>query len=208
MGPVVWWWRWWLGMDPNRESQLTEERGPLEEQRSQTDDLSEELHARDVEIEKLRDEVRTLDGGRQAEETLRADLDQARADAQRLTAELERSRAEAAELHAHVSELEAGRQARDTTPTDVSQAAAILGSAIATDDLTVVDGIGPKIAGLLGDAGFNTWRALADADVEQLEKVLADAGPRYRMHDPSTWPEQAVLLADGRWQEFKDFARD
>jgi large subunit ribosomal protein L21 len=33
--------------------------------------------------------------------------------------------------------------------------------------------------------------------------MLTDAGPRFRTQDPSTWPRQAALLADGRWDEFK-----
>jgi hypothetical protein len=36
--------------------------------------------------------------------------------------------------------------------------------------------------------------------------MLHDAGPRFRSQDPSTWPEQAALLADGRWAEFRALA--
>lgn len=65
------------------------------------------------------------------------------------------------------------------------------------DDLKKIEGIGPKIAGLLADAGLPTFQDLADAPLEKLQQVLAQAGPRYRMHDPSTWSEQARLAAAG-----------
>jgi len=85
---------------------------------------------------------------------------------------------------------------------DLDAATSVIGKRIRLDDLTVVDGIGPKIAELCSGIGITTWRALADADVADLRSMLADAGSRYQAHDPTTWPEQASCLADGRWAEF------
>jgi predicted flap endonuclease-1-like 5' DNA nuclease len=68
-----------------------------------------------------------------------------------------------------------------------------------TDKLTQVEGIGPKIAGLLADAGITTFAGLAKAKVDTLKGVLDAAGSRYKMHDPSTWPAQAALAAKGDW---------
>lgn len=67
---------------------------------------------------------------------------------------------------------------------------------IDTDDLQAVDGIGPKIAAVLAANGIHSWAALAAAEPESLQQILAAAGPRYRRHDPSSWPEQARLLAE------------
>ncbi|MEL7060765.1 MAG: hypothetical protein AAGN46_12135 [Acidobacteriota bacterium] len=75
----------------------------------------------------------------------------------------------------------------------------------APDDLKVVEGIGPKIERLLNDDGVWTWEALAVAAVERLQRILDDAGPRYRVHDPATWPRQARLAADGQWQELEEW---
>ncbi len=69
------------------------------------------------------------------------------------------------------------------------------------DDLTKVEGIGPKIAEHLQNAGISTFAALAAADQAQLQKVLTDAGPRFSIHKPDTWPEQAALAAAGKWDE-------
>lgn len=75
------------------------------------------------------------------------------------------------------------------------------GKKFKVDDLKIVEGVGPKIAGLLNDAGINTWEELAEAPTEKVQQVLDDAGPRYRMHDPATWSKQARLAADQKWEE-------
>ncbi len=72
------------------------------------------------------------------------------------------------------------------------------------NDLKVVEGIGPKIEGLLKDAGINTWQELATADVTRLQSILDAAGSRYKMATPRTWPEQATLAAAGDWKALKD----
>ncbi|MBO0937547.1 50S ribosomal protein L17 [Fibrella sp. HMF5335] len=71
------------------------------------------------------------------------------------------------------------------------------------DDLTIVEGIGPKIAELMNNAGITTFAQLADASDEVVQAVLTEAGPRYNVHDVSTWNEQAALLRDGKMDEFK-----
>lgn len=77
------------------------------------------------------------------------------------------------------------------------------GKKIKQDDLKVVEGIGPKIAGLLNDIGITTWRELADAPVEKVQEMLDAAGPRYRIHNPATWAQQAGLAADAKWAELE-----
>jgi len=71
------------------------------------------------------------------------------------------------------------------------------------EDLKKIEGIGPKIAGLLNAAGIQTFSDLAEADVKVLKDILADAGSRYKMHDPTTWTEQAALAAAEKWDELK-----
>jgi predicted flap endonuclease-1-like 5' DNA nuclease len=69
----------------------------------------------------------------------------------------------------------------------------------AEDDLTMIEGVGPKIAEVLNENGIRTFGQLGDADVEDLRAMLRDAGPGYRMADPSSWPRQARLAADRDW---------
>lgn len=80
-----------------------------------------------------------------------------------------------------------------------------LGYSTNPNDLKIVEGIGPKIEGLLNDAGINTWSDLAGTSVERLTEILNAAGERYRLADPSTWPKQAELAASGNWDELKEY---
>ena len=71
----------------------------------------------------------------------------------------------------------------------------------AGDDLTIIEGVGPKIAEeLLGAAGIRTWAELAATPVERLRELLSAAGSRFAAHDPGTWPEQAALAAKGDFE--------
>ncbi|GAB4025831.1 50S ribosomal protein L17 [Spirosoma koreense] len=69
------------------------------------------------------------------------------------------------------------------------------------DDLTKIEGIGPKIAELLNNAGITTFAQLADAQDETVQQVLTEAGSRFNVHDATTWNEQAALARDGKWDE-------
>ncbi|MCB0557953.1 MAG: hypothetical protein H6573_19775 [Lewinellaceae bacterium] len=71
------------------------------------------------------------------------------------------------------------------------------------DDLKIVEGIGPKIEGLLNTAGINTWAELAATSVDRIKEILAEAGERYRLAVPNTWPKQAQLANEGKWEELK-----
>lgn len=76
------------------------------------------------------------------------------------------------------------------------------------DDLKIVEGIGPKIEGLLKDAGINTWKALAETSETLLTQMLDDAGPRFQMHNPASWPEQARLADASDWEALKKYQED
>lgn len=67
------------------------------------------------------------------------------------------------------------------------------------DDLKIIEGIGPKISGVLQVAGIRTLAQLAVTDVDELKRILTEAG--IRLGDPGTWPEQAQLAAEGKWDE-------
>jgi len=71
------------------------------------------------------------------------------------------------------------------------------------DDLTKIEGIGPKIKELLWDSGIHSFAQLAAADPANIKSTLEDAGPRFKMHDPGSWPKQAKLAASGKWDELK-----
>ena len=78
------------------------------------------------------------------------------------------------------------------------------GRAAESDDLTRIEGIGPRIAGLLGDAGIRSFADLAVTPAARLEEILRGAGPNFfRLAEPGTWPDQALLAARGEWEAFE-----
>ena len=80
-------------------------------------------------------------------------------------------------------------------------AKAVFGKKIKEDDLTVVEGIGPKIQGLFHNHDVKTWKALSECSIEKCQTVLDSGGERYKIHRPGTWPKQAGLAAEGKWAE-------
>jgi predicted flap endonuclease-1-like 5' DNA nuclease len=66
------------------------------------------------------------------------------------------------------------------------------------DDLKKIEGIGPKVASLLNEAGITTFQGIVDAGAEKLEGILDEAS--LQMIDADTWPEQARLAAAGDWE--------
>lgn len=71
------------------------------------------------------------------------------------------------------------------------------------NDLTIVEGIGPKINELFNNAGIKTFAQLAAATVPQMRKILDDGGSRFRIANPSTWAQQGALAAENKWTELK-----
>lgn len=71
------------------------------------------------------------------------------------------------------------------------------------DNLTKVEGIGPKASGALVDAGINTFEKLATSTVPTIQKVLDESDGRFGMMNPGSWPKQARMAADGKWDELK-----
>jgi predicted flap endonuclease-1-like 5' DNA nuclease len=78
-----------------------------------------------------------------------------------------------------------------------------LGKPVVVDDLKVVEGVGPAVEEVLHGAGISSWTALASSTPQQLRAILDTAGPQYRMHDPATWPQQAVLAIGGHWDALR-----
>jgi len=91
---------------------------------------------------------------------------------------------------------------------DADLAKSVFGKRIKQDDLTVVEGIGPKIQQLFHNHGIKTWKQLSEASVETCQKVLDSGGERFRIHTPRTWPEQARLAYEGKWQELYDWQEE
>ena len=73
-------------------------------------------------------------------------------------------------------------------------------AAAEADDLTKIEGIGPKIAEVLAENGITTFAQLADAKDEDVQEMIKDVKGN---HKADTWNEQAALARDGKWDELK-----
>jgi small subunit ribosomal protein S1 len=81
-------------------------------------------------------------------------------------------------------------------------------AATSKDDLVIIEGIGPKIAGILNDNGVTTFAQLAATTPEQIRTWLDAAGSQFQVHDPASWPLQSQLAADGKMDELKAWQAD
>ena len=99
-------------------------------------------------------------------------------------------------------------EARAALGPDLTAGAAALGRKVAVDDLKVVEGIGPRIEEVLKESGINTWTELAATAPDRLRTILDLAGDQFRVHDPGTWPRQAGLAAEGRWDELVELQEE
>lgn len=70
------------------------------------------------------------------------------------------------------------------------------------DDLTRIEGIGPKLQKILYQAGFTSYTALCNAEPHELTQIVRDAGFNAPV-DTETWPEQAKLAAQEKWDELE-----
>jgi predicted flap endonuclease-1-like 5' DNA nuclease len=69
------------------------------------------------------------------------------------------------------------------------------------DDLTLIEGVGPRIVGLLQQQGITTFAQLAAVDIPRLEQILQEN--HLQFIKPDSWPEQARLASQGKMTELK-----
>ena len=69
------------------------------------------------------------------------------------------------------------------------------------DDLTIIEGIGPKIASLLNQHGITSFTQLAGTPIPDLEKILQENGLQFVK--PGSWIEQGRLAAESKMDDLK-----
>nr|MBC7243911.1 hypothetical protein [Chloroflexota bacterium] len=156
--------------------QCNEESASLRTQLTGYKDVQARLDNANLEIDSLKAQLARM-------QSVQADLDACRAQLRQKDLEIEHLNAE---LAARVSAVTTAAAA----PSE-------------PDDLTIIEGIGPKISALLNQNGIYTFAQLAATSVQRLRSILDAGGPRFNLADPQTWPEQALLARDGKWDELK-----
>lgn len=74
-------------------------------------------------------------------------------------------------------------------------------AAVTADDLTKIEGVGPKAAEALVAAGIATFADLAKADAAKVKEILTAASSRLSHLEPASWAKQAQMAAEGKWDE-------
>ncbi|MGB2775286.1 MAG: hypothetical protein WBF31_23495, partial [Anaerolineae bacterium] len=103
------------------------------------------------------------------------------------------------EIEARKAEV-AARRAGEPAPTPAPAPVAPTPMAARSDELELIEGIGPKIGAAFRAAGITTFKQLAATPLERMKEILAANSLRA---DPSTWAEQAALAAAGRLEELQ-----
>lgn len=69
--------------------------------------------------------------------------------------------------------------------------------------LSIIEGIGPVIEKILKKNKITTFKQLSNKKSSEIKKILDKEGPRFQMHDPTTWPKQAKLANESKWSELE-----
>lgn len=159
-------------------------------------DELEPLQAESTRLQAVEEE---LAASQEEAKALRAQLADANAERQNLAARLDRIAASAqkmpGQLGAALAALAVGESVASVARSEAIEPV----EAEAEDDLTMIEGVGPKIADVLVENDILTFAQLGDAEVDDLRAMLREAGPGFQLADPSSWPRQARLAANRDW---------
>ncbi len=86
----------------------------------------------------------------------------------------------------------------------VEEAPMAASASTSADDLTIIEGIGPKAAEVLVAAGIDTFVKLANTPADAVKEILTSATARVGHLDPTTWAQQSQLAADGKMDELEE----
>ena len=75
--------------------------------------------------------------------------------------------------------------------------------AVVKDDLTKVEGIGKKIEALIYKNKIYSYKQLSKTTITNLKAILESGGSKFSMHNPGTWPKQAKLAAEAKWEDLE-----
>lgn len=71
------------------------------------------------------------------------------------------------------------------------------------EDLTRIEGIGRKIESLLYKNKIYNYKQLSKSTIVNLKSILESGGSKFSMHNPGSWPKQAKLAAEGKFEDLE-----
>ena len=86
---------------------------------------------------------------------------------------------------------------------NLDEAKTVIGKTIKLNDLTIVEGIGPKTASVLAAANVDSWWELANINLSKLQDILTKA--ELPLAVPDTWPKQSMMAFEGKWKELLEY---
>ena len=133
----------------------------------------------------------------------------AAAPAKEATAEVKTATAEVTEKVEETTAVEEVKEAVVETPSEAKEstekAEPKKEAKTEADDLTKIEGIGPKGAEALVKAGVDTYAKLSKSKADKIKEILTEASSRMAHLDPTSWPKQAKMAADGKWDALKEW---
>jgi len=79
---------------------------------------------------------------------------------------------------------------------------------VVSNDLTKIEGVGPKVQELFYGAGISTYADLSRQSSADIQTILEKGGASFTSMDPGTWAQQAKLASDGQWDELKSLQNE
>jgi predicted flap endonuclease-1-like 5' DNA nuclease len=86
---------------------------------------------------------------------------------------------------------------------DWKAASTLFGKKVKPDDHQIIEGVGPKLNALLKKNKITTWSQLSNTPIRDIKAILAKAGTKFSLADPTSWPAQARLASMGEWTQLK-----
>ena len=197
-----WWWLWWflpflLGLLlgwaiwAKWRRMYEDAQAEIRGYKSSIKGLEEDLAACRKKGSDYASEVATLKGSLRERDNQIATLKTAKGSAQAKTTQSivtpiapvkTESAASAAPVQAKTSSVKADKYAK-----------------LKSDNLQIIEGVGPKMESVLHENGVHTWTELGGKSNDDLRGILDKYGDKYRIIDPSDWPAQAKLASSGNW---------
>lgn len=177
------------GTVKTRDKKIKSLNKKLKEHEATLEALNTDLSKRDTTIQDLEEQVKERD----------EHVDAAKTDIAELRRQNQETMDRAVGAEGRVDELQKLTQEREQEITDLKAKERAM-----QDDFSHLNGVGPKISATLRAAGVKTFAKLAAKEVDDIKEILMAENPSLlRLSDPSTWPEQARMAAEGKWDNLK-----
>ena len=163
--------------------------------------LRQRLADSESETRRLTSQLESLKQHEEEFATCQTELQMKTEELRRVTEQLSAAEGQISTLREQLAAAETKAEAAMDRSTP--EAAKEVASSDQPDDLSKIEGIGPKVSQVLNKSGILTFAQLAQTDVNRLRTILQAAGPRFKMISPESWPEQSGLAAKGDWDALK-----